>query len=153
MIDGTMYHGGICDRFKGIISSYNYCRYVGKPFRIRYNFPFELTDYIVPNKYDWRNPNMKILVTADSITFLKHASELDFVYAIKGEGTLAHVDIKNTPQSDSIKQFVDFYMIAGARKVYGVTIDKMYNSNFPVYAAKVGNVPFIRIEKRQALQQ
>ena len=276
MIDGTMYHGGICDRFKGMISFYNYCRYVGKPFRIRYNFPFELTDYIVPNKYDWRisdkdisksiwhvrpicmrgekgkrllkiktnkqirfysnsnlenylhfppfnddwgetfnylfkpspllqmhldkhreaiggeyvaavfrfqnlfgdfkeyryrtnanpeyrermmkatieeleeihrqNPDKKILVTADSSTFLEQISQLDFVYAIQGKQS--HVDTKNASQTNSIKAFIDFYMIAGATKVYGVTIDKMYNSHFPICAAKVGNVPFIRIVKK-----
>ncbi len=276
IIDGSMYHGGICDRFKGMISFYNYCRFVGKPFRIRYNYPFELTDFILPNQYDWRisdkdisdsvwhvrpicmrgekgkrllkirtdkqirfysnadlgnflnfkpfnedwgtvfnylfkpspqlqkqidkhkekingnyiaavfrfqnlfgdfkeyhyrtisnpeyrermiranieeleklhvkHPDKKILVTADSSTFLEYASELDFVYAIKGKQS--HVDTKNAPQSNPIKPFIDFYMIAGAEKVYGIRIDKMYKSHFPICAAKVGNVPFIPIERK-----
>lgn len=276
MIDGRMRHGGICDRFKGIISFYNYCRFAQKPFRIKYTFPFELTDYIVPNKYDWRisdnnisnsfwhvrpiyarkesgrrllklktekqirfygnrdfaytlpfspfnddwggvfnylfkpspilqerldyhkneingeyiaavfrfqnllgdfkeyhiqalsdteskeklisanieelrkiheqNPDMRILVTSDSSSFLERASELEFVYAIKGRQS--HIDTKNAPQSNAIKPFIDFYMIAGAKKVYGISLDDMYDSEFPVCAAKVGHVPFIRIEKR-----
>lgn len=276
MIDGKVYHGGICDRFKGLISFYAYCKYVGKPFRIRYNFPFELTDFLVPNKYDWRisdqnisdsiwhvriistraekgkrllklrtkkqirfygnydltkfihfppfnedwgsvfnylfkpspalqehldfhkkeingryvaavyrfqnllgdfeeyhykaiaseeykekmvtanlkelenihkeYPEVKILVTSDSNAFLERASELDYVYAIKGKQS--HVDTKNAPQSNSIKPFIDFYMIAGAEKVFGIIINDMYKSEFPIYAAKIGNVPYIRIEKR-----
>ena len=279
MIDGRFRHGGICDRFKGMISLYNYCRYVGKPFRIRYYFPFELTDYIVPNKYDWRisdknisdsiwhvrpictrkengkrllklntnkqirfygnrdlseflqfppfnddwgdvfnylfkpspliqehldyhkkaingeyvaaafrfqnllgdfeeyhcssitnsdekeqlisanieelkkiheeNPDMTILVTADSSTFLERVSVLEYVHAIKGKQS--HVDTKNVDQSNTMKSFIDFYMLAGAKKVYGVVIDDMYPSDFPVCAAKIGHVPFIRIEKRRKL--
>lgn len=276
MIDGRVWHGGICDRFKGIVSFYNYCHYTGKSFRIRYNYPFELTDFLVPNKEDWRiadkdisdsvwhvrpictrgekgkrllklktnrqvrfygnmdlseylhfppfdndwgvvfnhlfkpserlqkeldlhraeigsdyiaavfrfqnllgdfkeykyksitdedyrermiaanlneiirlhdaHPDMRILVTSDSATFLERASELDFVYAIRGEQS--HVDTKMAKQSNAIKPFVDFYMIAGAKKAYGVSIDEMYDSDFPVRAAMVGDIPFIRIKRR-----
>lgn len=276
MIDGRVKHGGLCDRFKGIISFYNYCRYVGKPFRIKYNYPFELSEFLEPNQYDWRisdrdisdsiwhvrpiyarkekgerllklntnkqmryygnrdigetilfspfnddwgdtfnylfrptqklqkqldihknaingdyvaavfrfqnllgdfqeyhyktitnpdyqqrliaanidelkkiheeNPDMKVLVTSDSSSFLEAASELNYVYAIKGKQS--HIDTKNAIQSNAIKPFIDFYMIAAAKKVYGVSIDDMYNSDFPVRAAMVGHIPFIRIEKR-----
>jgi len=53
MIDGEAYHGGMCDRFKGIISLYAYCKYLGKPFRIKYTYPFKLEDYLQPAAYDW----------------------------------------------------------------------------------------------------
>lgn len=273
MIDGTVWHGGICDRFKGIISFYNYCRFKGKQFRIRYYYPFELTDYLVPNEYDWRiddkdisdsvwhvrpictrgekgkrllklntnrqirfygnmdlseflhfspfnedwgdvfnqlfkpsgrlqkeldrhkeiigdkyiaavfrfqnllgdfeeyhykrikdsdykeklihanieelnklsraYPNYKILVTSDSDTFLQRASQIGAVYAITGKQS--HVDTKSAPQNNAMKPFVDFFMIAGAEKVFGISVNEMYDSNFPTYAAKVGHVDFERI--------
>lgn len=54
MVDGRMYHGGLNDRFKGIISGSLFAEYIGRPFRIKYNFPFQLTDFLVPNEYDWR---------------------------------------------------------------------------------------------------
>lgn len=54
LIDGRVWHGGMCDRFKGIISFFNYCRSVNIPFKIYYSYPFNLTDYLIPNKYDWR---------------------------------------------------------------------------------------------------
>lgn len=53
MVDGESFHGGMCDRFKGIISLYAYCKYLGKPFRIRYTYPFKLEDYLSPATYDW----------------------------------------------------------------------------------------------------
>lgn len=273
MIDGTVWHGGICDRFKGIVSFYNYCRFKGKKFRIRYYYPFELTDYLIPNEYDWRiedndlsdsvwhvrpictrgekgkrllklntnrqirfygnmdlseyldftpfnedwgkifnhlfkpserlqkelnrhkreiggkyvaavfrfqnllgdfkeyhykeikdcdykeklihanieelkqladvYPDHKILVTSDSDTFLNNASQIEHVYAITGKQS--HVDTKSASQSNSMKPFIDFFMIAGAEKVFGISINEMYDSNFPTYAAKVGHVPFERI--------
>ncbi len=53
MIDRETFHGGMCDRFKGIISLYAYCKYLGKPFRIKYTYPFRLEDYLLPASYDW----------------------------------------------------------------------------------------------------
>lgn len=53
LVDGKQYHGGMCDRFKGIVSLYAYCKQRGIGFRIMYNYPFELSDYLVPAAYDW----------------------------------------------------------------------------------------------------
>ncbi len=53
MVDGMAYHGGMCDRFKGIISLYAYCKHRGIPFGIRYTYPFRLEEYLVPAAYDW----------------------------------------------------------------------------------------------------
>lgn len=53
MVDGEAYHGGMCDRFKGIITLYAYCKYQNLPFRIRYTYPFRLEDYLSPAVYNW----------------------------------------------------------------------------------------------------
>lgn len=54
MIDGEGYHGGLCDRFKGMVSLYAYCKYRHLPFRIKHTYPFKLEDYLLPATYDWR---------------------------------------------------------------------------------------------------
>lgn len=54
MIDGEGYHGGLCDRFKGIISLYAYCKHRHLPFRIKHTCPFKLEDFLSPASYDWR---------------------------------------------------------------------------------------------------
>ena len=283
MIDGEAFHGGMCDRFKGIISLYAYCKYLGKPFRIKYTYPFKLEDYLQPAAYDWRlkqgeytdNPlysrvlymrgehlatrllslktkgqvhfysnrdllahinetyagphrggqlfdwgelycelfkpgpmlqeridatkagiggdyyaavfrfqnllgdfpeyhykplndkekeeqliqkcldavrelmakhgGMPLLVTADSMTFLKRVSQIDGVHIIPG--TLTHIDGNkhHTPGNQNeayLKSFLDFYMLSEAQKVYRIGTPKMWHSAFPVFAAKIHNVPF-----------
>lgn len=54
MIDGSYNHGGLCDRLKGIVSLYAYCKYNHLPFRIKYTFPYELSEILIPSNYDWR---------------------------------------------------------------------------------------------------
>lgn len=284
MVDGTAVHGGMCDRFKGIITLYAYCKHSGVPFRIKYTFPFRLEDYLSPAAYDWilkeneytDNPryirilymrkeylarrlmklktnkqvhfygnrdslqyindaynschgetenDMKwgelfrelfkpnsvleeriksikkdlgnnyyaavfrfqnllgdfkeynykpisdrnaveeliekclnairnlrtihdkcpLLVTSDSRIFLKRASQIDGVHIIPG--TLTHMDISKSDIQENVydsymKSFLDFYILSDSQKIYRIGTSYMYPSEFPVYAAKVNNIPF-----------
>lgn len=284
IIDGTAMHGGMCDRFKGIITLYAYCKYNHLPFRIKYTYPFNLEDYLQPAEYDWTlkdneytdnpkycrilymrkehrarrllklkttkqihfysnrdcldyinaaysvgndnginftwgelfrelfKPNLdlenriirirrdlgnsysaavfrfqnllgdfkeysfkpiknhedtekliekcvfavkkikteldkeNLLVTSDSITFLKIVSQIEGVYVIPG--TLVHMDgnkehVKKELQYEThIKSFLDFYILSGAKKIYRIGTSYMYPSEFPLYAAKINDVPF-----------
>ena len=54
MYDGRMDHGGIADRLRGVVSSYDVCKQLGYDFRIFFNHPFRLEDYLVPAQVDWR---------------------------------------------------------------------------------------------------
>jgi len=54
MYDGRMDHGGIADRLRGIVSSYYVCKQMGYDFRIFFNHPFLLEDYLEPADVDWR---------------------------------------------------------------------------------------------------
>lgn len=273
-VDGRSYHGGLNDRFKGAISWWNYCRKNNLDFRIHYVYPFNLTDYVVPNEYDWRidekdipdsirdtrifygrgengkrlakmktdrnvwyygnidtgrflhyppydtpwglnfrklfqpspllhqhldichsdiggeyiaavyrfqnllgdyneysyhtihneekskqlinrcllelekihreNPGVRVLVTSDSSRFLSEAARKDYVYVIPGK--MEHMDcVDDDKNYTQLKSFLDYFMISEARKVYSVVIGDMYKSEFPEYAAKINDVPFIRI--------
>lgn len=273
-VDGRGYHGGMTDRFKGAISWWHYCNKKGLKFKLLYNYPFNLTDYVIPNEYDWvieekdipdsilttrifyargengrrlerlktnkniwyygnidlgsslgwapytedwgkafkklfkpspllekhidvcrseikapyiavvfrfqnllgdfnepyyrkinddtereqlinkaleeldkihvLNKGYSVLVTSDSVNFLKEARKNDYVYVI--EGKLCHMEFTdNDSQHTQLKSFLDFFMISKASKVYSVVIGDMYKSDFPVYAAKVGGIPFERI--------
>lgn len=270
-VDGKTWHGGMCDRFKGIISTYSYCKINGIPFRIKYDFPFNLCDYLLPNTYDWllkdgeysdstynseilyligeveetikgryrrpkcrqihvyanrnyleaigsedkwgtlfkelfkpgprltqalqelnygkyiacvfrfqnligdfheydfqpldkyarelllskcehavrcmieSNPGKNILVTSDSSTFLSRVKDLEQVIINPGE--VIHIDSEgNDNKHDAyLKSFIDFFTIGGAEKVYGMGTEEMYHSEFPLYAAKINDVPFERI--------
>lgn len=54
MCDGRMPHGGLSDRLKGALSTYRMARVMGYKFRIHWDSPFNLTDYLVPNRVQWQ---------------------------------------------------------------------------------------------------
>lgn len=88
--------------------------------------------------------NKTCLVTSDSSTFLARAQELDGVKIIPGN--LLHVgSADNGSYEQYEKSFVDFYMLSESTKIYSVVCGNMYPSEFPLYAAKINNIPFERI--------
>ena len=85
----------------------------------------------------------KILVTADSSTFLEQVSQLPDVYVIPGK--VGHIDY-DADDEVNLKTFLDFLLIAQAEAVYLVKAENMYNSAFAKTAAMVNNRPFTLIE-------
>ncbi len=54
MLDGAIYHGGLTDRLRGILTAYRESTKKGLPFYILWNDSFNLSDYLLPNTFDWR---------------------------------------------------------------------------------------------------
>lgn len=85
-----------------------------------------------------------ILVTSDSSKFLQIAAKQKGVMAM--EGRVVHLDC--TSDEDTavyMKSFVDFFMLAQAERIFSIGTSKMYPTEFPLYAAKINNIPFERI--------
>lgn len=61
MFDGKQIHCGLTDRFKGICTAYEFSKEFNMKFYINYISPFELTDYLIPNLYDWKVDVRKVL--------------------------------------------------------------------------------------------
>lgn len=53
MADGRTSHGGFSDRLRGIFSLYDYCQKHNIQFKIHFVHPFDLQEFLLPNKYDW----------------------------------------------------------------------------------------------------
>jgi hypothetical protein len=266
-------HGGFADRMKGIVSLFHLCLYKGIPFKIHYTAPFELSDFLLPNEYDWRiseeeisynrkeaksihgaqllprvirensqkqmhvlqingdfvedlnkelqtnyrwgelykklfkpteelqseidkhveiitgnyvcavfrfqnllgdfreyefpalseaeqktlmqtcrnalvelqeKEGKKMLVTSDSEKFLTSVVGLNAMYAFPAK--VVHLDTtEHEAHSVYLKSFVDFYVLSQGEKIYCIGTKEMYPSQFPMYAAKVNNIPFERI--------
>lgn len=51
--NGWIWHGGLADRLKGIVTVYDWCRRNGRSFKINFSVPFNLQDYLIPDKTDW----------------------------------------------------------------------------------------------------
>ena len=91
-----------------------------------------------------RYPGQKILVTSDSATFLSRVSAFDFVYVIPGK--VVHLGSEAGEDYDVyMKSFVDFYMLSESSHVYCIGTQEMYPSEFPMYAAKINDIPFERV--------
>lgn len=44
---------GLTDRFKGIVSLYAYSKIKNIEYKCHFTYPFELSKFFIPNKYDW----------------------------------------------------------------------------------------------------
>lgn len=62
MFCGNAPSGGLIDRLRGAVSVYQQCMETGRTFKLYFTHPFLLTDYLVPNAYDWT-------VSPDEVTF------------------------------------------------------------------------------------
>ena len=90
----------------------------------------------------------KILVTADSPTFLAEAEKALNVVTVKGKSI--HIDFNNSKNAtDYLKAFTEFFLISKASKatLYRNRKYETYPSNFPKYAALLGNVPYEIVEE------
>lgn len=54
IFSGQVSQGGLADRLRGIVSTFMMAREQHRPFRLFFNHPFRLADYLQPNAYDWR---------------------------------------------------------------------------------------------------
>lgn len=81
----------------------------------------------------------RVLVTADSPTFLKRVESLPDVYVV--EGQVGHIDYQHS-DAVNLKTFLDFFLISKAEKVYLARTGQMYRSAFAKTAALVENKPF-----------
>ena len=84
----------------------------------------------------------KVLVTADSMTFLERASQLPDAYVIPGDVCHIAVADDSTPDDVHLKTFLDLMMISRAEKVYLGMGEGMYNSSFSRTGAMIGGKPF-----------
>lgn len=62
MFCGNAPSGGLIDRLRGAVSVYQECVATGRTFKLHFTHPFLLTDYLVPNAYDWT-------INTDEVTF------------------------------------------------------------------------------------
>lgn len=72
--DGNISHGGLVDRMKGIVSFYEISKILDFDFKIVFNNPFELTDFVKPNSVNWliNNKDVKYTLFLSKILYLNN---------------------------------------------------------------------------------
>ena len=68
-IDGKTIHGGLSDRLRGLFSTYYYCLKKEILFKVFWNYPFNLQDYLEPNKVDWLIATKDISHSKNEVAF------------------------------------------------------------------------------------
>lgn len=90
-----------------------------------------------------------VVVSSDSVRFLKTAAEAGF-RTIDTDG-IGHIMNPGIDRDVCLKTFVNFFLLARADKIYsilhadGIPENSLYKSQYPRYAAIVGDKPFVRI--------
>ncbi len=69
--------GGLCDRLRGIISIFQSCKKEKVDFKLNFVSPFNLTEFLVPNTYNW--------IVKDSDIQYKKTSLPVFIFSEKGD--------------------------------------------------------------------
>ena len=80
IFDGKIKNGGLADRLRGIISVYEVCKELGLEFKILFNNPFNLDEYLEPNKIDWHIPeqNLNYNTRTTDICYIDTLSDSDY---------------------------------------------------------------------------
>lgn len=95
--------------------------------------------------YQNKNGKVRLMLASDSMVFIRYMQqEMPYVYVVPGE--VRHIDTAGeTNDGENIKMFLDYYLISRSKKVFSLMAEGMWPSAFPQYAAKIGNVPFERM--------
>jgi len=87
----------------------------------------------------------RVMIASDSPNFIAYIQEkFPDVYIVPGE--ISHIGIHDSNDAQTIKMFVDYYLMGGAKKVYSLWTEGMWKSAFPEYAAMIGRTEFERIK-------
>ena len=87
------------------------------------------------------NPDKKMLVTSDSITFLNRLAALPYVYVIPCE--VVHIGFTyDASKKTYMKSFVDYYVLSYASQVTLVRDKLMYHSGFALRAVMLNGAEY-----------
>lgn len=82
-------------------------------------------------------PEKKILITADSETFLREVRKLDFVYVVSAQNIFDGNENLSKDFKMFVKPFVDILMLSEANKLFLLCTGSMYRSGFAKNAALI----------------
>lgn len=107
VIDGSTFHGGLADRWKGIISVYALAKSTGREFKIYYTYPFDLAEFQVPAAYNWQ-------IQPEDISENIFTAKL---IRITGETTLKR--LQSLPRNKQIHVYANRDCIQWVNETYG----------------------------------
>lgn len=139
----------VCYRFQSLLGDF----YEGEHFEKKaHSFKDDERNELIQlsvnalNAIKEKHPNMPILVTSDSSTFLSIINKIPKIITIPGK--IVHMDFTfNEKESTYMKSYLDLYMLSGGEKIYRVSGKGLYETGFPKVAALMTNkeIEFIEL--------
>jgi hypothetical protein len=121
-VDGRLHHGGLADRFAGIITAYALSKIYNVEFKLDYRYPFYLTDFLSPNTYNW-------IISDDEISY-----NLFFVDVAVRLGDLQYYKYlkikKETHLYANFKILNDINVWFGTNYTYKQLFEELFSVNF-----------------------
>lgn len=80
IVDGSTFHGGLADRWKGIITLYAMAKATCRDFRILYTFPFDLQEFQIPARYNWQLREGELSDRVCRISLVRTTADSDRIF-------------------------------------------------------------------------
>ena len=120
--DGSVHSGGLADRFRGIISTYYICKQKGYEYKLYYDDPFPLSEYLEPNKYNWQVNENEISYNINKIKIISLSTTQDSEYQYKKQEKYLNKNV------DLIKEQNHIYSNAGF--AYEINYSELFHELF-----------------------
>lgn len=94
--DGVVSHGGLLDRLKGALSFYEVAKHKNVEFKICFNHPFQLTDFLEPNEVNWNIEKITYNPFQDEVLYLMNnftVNPLDLISSNKKKKYFVYCNI------------------------------------------------------------
>ena len=94
--DGAVSHGGLLDRLKGVISFYEVAKIKNIDFKIHFNHPFHLSDFLEPNEVNWQIEKLQFNPLQDEVLYLMnnfHVNPLELIHLTKKKNYFVYCNI------------------------------------------------------------
>lgn len=128
-------------RFMSLLGDFNEYNQKPLPAHLQDELIDKCADKVLELKSKCAHP---LLIVSDSVRFVEHMTKFDGIVGFPEK--IVHIDcVENAEEDVFMKPFIDFFMLSKATKVFSIVSNEMYESHFPLYAAKLNNVPFERI--------
>ncbi|MFR9650543.1 MAG: hypothetical protein SNG35_00770, partial [Rikenellaceae bacterium] len=124
-VDGRIQHGGLADRFYGAICTYALCKIFDTPFKLYYKYPFELSEFLEVNTYNWRIDESQIVYNTRNSCPVVLLGDTEWYIKAK------HY-IKYKSQSKQIHLYANVRKLDEINQLYNVayTYAELYNELF-----------------------
>lgn len=94
--DGVVSHGGLLDRLKGVISFYEVAKKKNIDFKIHFNHPFHLSDFLEENEVNWKLEKLKFNPFKDEILYLMNnfsVNPLELIHPTKNKNYFVYCNV------------------------------------------------------------